>query len=405
MTNPLTTSSTLHKPASAATIGMIAGALGAIGIMEGASGGIWPDVLDHFGLGDSALGPAFAIQALFVLPVLLFGGQLLQRFGLRLMLGGGAILMAAASFGFISFSTSLIFFSIFIIRGVGVALLDLAANTMAMHVEREDNVHIMGIVHGGFSLGIVFGSLGAFAIYSLGGDFDQVHLALALTILLIAAAAFVGPIPKLDDDDVVEPITTAAFRMRMVRICAVLLGIAFGTEVLISQFVSVLLRARTDASESVAVLSVVVYATMMAIGRFSNSWFLRKFDPISVLIAQGIGVAIGGVILTLSPTAGITLVGSFVGGLAIAGIVPTVLSYAAAHSPGSAGETASASLLGGYIGGLILPLAAGGLTSLFSIRAGIALVALGGVMTIVLTKALQQDAVDESRSSALPGGI
>jgi fucose permease len=384
---------------------MIAGSLGAIGVMEGASGGIWTDVLDHFGLGDSALGPAFAMQALFVLPVLLFGGQLLQKLGLRLMLVFGAVLIAAASFGFISFTAWVIFFAIFVFRGAGVALLDLAANTMAMHVEREDNVHIMGIVHGGFSVGIVIGSLAAFAIYSLGGEFNDVHLALALAMLALGVALFFGPIPKLDAADVVEPVTTAAFRMRMVRICAVLLGIAFGSEVLISQFVSVLLRDRTDASESFAVLSVVVYATMMAIGRFSNSYFLRRFDPIAVLLVQSIGVAIGGVVLTLSPNASITLTGSFIGGLAIAGIVPTVLSYAAAHAPGSPGETASASLLGGYAGGLLLPLLAGGLTSLFSIRAGIALVMLGGVLMAYLGVALRQDAERESRTGTLPGGV
>lgn len=401
MTDSLTTSSTTRQAVSVATMGMMGGALAAIGIMEGASGGIWSDVLDHFGIGDGALGPAFAMQALFVLPVLLFGGQLLRLLGLRVMLVLGALLMAAASIGFISFTATIIFFSIFVIRGAGVAMLDLAANTMAMHVERESNVQIMGIVHGLFSVGIVIGSLAAFAIYSFGGEFQDVHLALALVTLLIAVAALFGPIPKVEAADVVEPVTTAAFRMTMVRICALLLGIAFGSEVLISQFVSVLLRTRTEASDSFAVLAVVVYATMMAIGRFSNSYFLRRFDPIDVLLVQGTGVAIGGVILTVSPTAGITLVGSLIGGLAIAGIVPTVLSYAAAHSPGTAGETASASLLGGYIGGLFLPLLAGGLTALISIRAGIALAAVGGLMTIYLAKALERDAVAESRTGGL----
>src|SRR4051794_30700860 len=137
MTHPLTPPSTRKPVTQAATIGLIAGTLGAIGLMEGGSGGIWADVLNRFSLGDSALGPAFAIQAGFVLPVLLFGGQVLRRYGLKLMLVIGCLLLGVASLGFTQFDSALFFFSLFVVRGVGVALLDLSGNTMAMHVERE----------------------------------------------------------------------------------------------------------------------------------------------------------------------------------------------------------------------------------------------------------------------------
>ncbi len=86
-----------------------------------------------------------------------------------------------------------------------------------------------------------------------------------------------------------------------------------------------------------------------------------------------------------------TLVGSFIGGFGVAGVVPTILSYAAAHARTSPGETAGAALLGGYFGGFVMPLVAGGLTSLLSIRAGIALVALAGVLTIWCGWLLRED--------------
>ena len=403
MTRSLTAASTVAQTAKPVTIGLIAGTLGAIGLIEGGSGGIWPDVLNHFSLSDSALGPGFALQSAFVLPVLLFGGKLLRRFGIRVMLVVGALLMGLASFGFARLDQAALFFGLFMIRGIGVALADLSGNTMAMHVEREDGVHIMGIVHGGFSVGIVIGSLVAYAIYSSGGSFRAVQLSIVVAIGLIALAAAAGPVPPIDEADVADQFTTAAFRLNLVRICALLLGLAFGGELLISQFVSVLLRTRTESSESFAVLSVVVYATMMAIGRFANGPLLRRVDAIRLLTMQGAGVVIGGLVLTASPNAGVTLVGSFIGGLAIAGIVPSVLSYAAAHSPGSAGETAGASLLGGYLGGMVVPLVAGGLTSLFSIRAGISLVAIAGALTVILANALRRDEHREQRDGTLPG--
>ena len=118
----------------------------------------------------------------------------------------------------------------------------------------------------------------------------------------------------------------------MVRIAAIGLGLAFGGEVLISQFVSVLLRTRIEASDATSVLAVVIYATMMAVGRFGNGPLMNRFDPITLLYGQGAVMAIGGAVIATSTTVPMTLIGSFIGGLGVAGVVPTILSYAATHA-------------------------------------------------------------------------
>jgi MFS family permease len=102
-------------------------------------------------------------------------------------------------------------------------------------------------------------------------------------------------------------------------------------------------------------------------------------------------LAVGGLLISLSTNVPLTLLGSLVGGLGVAGVVPTVLSYAATHTRTSAGETAGASLIGGYVGALLMPLLAGGLTSLISLRAGIGLVALAGLLTIACGYLLRRD--------------
>jgi MFS family permease len=102
-------------------------------------------------------------------------------------------------------------------------------------------------------------------------------------------------------------------------------------------------------------------------------------------------MAVGGAVIATSTSVPMTLAGSFIGGIGVAGIVPTILSYAAAHTRTSPGETAGAALLGGYFGGFIMPLLAGGLTSVLSIRAGIALVTVAGLLTIWCGLLLKQD--------------
>jgi fucose permease len=387
----------VRATAHTTTVGLIAGTLGAIGLIDGGGGGVWSDVLTSFGLDDSTLGPAFATQSAFVFPVLLFGGILLTRVGIRAMLVIGAILLAATSFAMTELTGLVAFIALFAIRGSALALLDFSGNTMAMTVERETNRHIMGIVHGGFSVGIIVGSLIAFGVYAAGGSFRIIHGTLGVLMVVVAIAATLGPVPRASRDAASQPVSLRAYRSPLVRIAGLAMGVAFGAELLISQFVSVLLRTRIEASEATSVLAVVIYATMMAVGRFGNGPLMNRFEPITLLYAQGTTLAIGGAIIAMSSSAAVTLIGSFIGGIGVAGVVPTVLSYAAAHSRSSPGETAGASLFGGYFGSLVMPLIAGVLTSLLSIRAGIALVSIAGLVTILCGMLLLRDEQSANR--------
>jgi fucose permease len=175
------------------------------------------------------------------------------------------------------------------------------------------------------------------------------------------------------------------------------MGLAFGGELLISQFVSVLLRNQIEASDATSVLAVVIYATMMAVGRVANGPLMARYSAITLLCAQGVVLCIGGALIAASGNVPLTLVGSLIGGLGVAGVVPTILSYAARHAGSSAGDTAGATLLGGYLGALIIPLLAGGLTSLFSIRAGIVLVPVAGLLIIACGLLLGADERENAR--------
>ncbi len=349
------------------------------------------------GLATLRLGPAFATQAAFVLLVLLVGGIVLSKVGMRAMLVIGTVLLALTSFAFTSLEGYLVFLLLFAVRGTGLALLDLSGNTMAMHVERETGRNIMGIVHAGFSVGIVFGSLTAFVVYSLDGSFRLIHLLLGMVALAFAVWGLVGPIPDVEQNSSDQQISLRAFKSPLVRICGISMGLAFGGELLISQFVSVLLRNEIEASEATSVLAVVIYATMMAFGRIINAPLMSRYNAITLLYAQGTVLAIGGVLIAASTSVPMTLVGSLIGGLGVAGVVPTILSYAARNAGNSAGDTAGATLLGGYLGALIVPLIAGGLTSIFSIRAGIMLVPVAGLLTVACGLLLANDERENNR--------
>ena len=115
------------------------------------------------------------------------------RLGMRAMMVVGALDAGSHVVRVHRADGIVLFIALFAVRGTGLALLDLAGNTMAMHVERTTGKYIMGIVHAGFSFGIVVGSLTAFVVYALGGGFRLIHALLGHRDAAVAIGGVARP--------------------------------------------------------------------------------------------------------------------------------------------------------------------------------------------------------------------
>ena len=376
------------NPAARSALILVTAALFAIGVIEGGGGSIWADVLDDFGLDERLLGIGFGIGAFAVLPVLLLGGRLTSRLGASQMLAVGGAMLVLVALALITLAGWPALLLIFVVRGVGVSLLDLGSNTIAMEVEQATRRHVMGFVHAGFSGGVAFGALLALGVYATGLPHQAVYVFVAALIAALALAAArqarrVGRPPRERREIVPRTLSLTALKSRIVQLSGVSNGLAFGVELLISQWVAAYLRSDQGNSAEASVAAVLLFSVTMLIGRLTNGLMTRRVAPELLLVAQGGLVAIGGVMIVASSSLPLTLGGCVIAGFGIAGIVPTVLSLAAAHADGAAGDTAGASLIGGYLGALIIPVLASGLTSAFSLRAGVSLVPVGGVVLVV----------------------
>lgn len=374
-------------PAARDALILVTAALFAIGVVEGGGGSIWADILDDFGLDERHLGIGFGLGAFAVLPVLLLGGRLTSRLGSSQMLALGAALLVLVALALITLAGWPALLLIFVVRGVGVSLLDLGSNTIAMEIEQATKRHVMGFVHAGFSGGVAFGALLALGIYAFGLPHQAVYVfvaALIAALMLPAArqAARVGRPTRERREVIPRTLSLTAFRSRIVQLSGVSNGFAFGVELLISQWVAAYLRSDQGSSAEASVAAVLLFSVTMLIGRLTNGLLTRRVAPELLLVAQGGLVAVGGLLIVASSSLPLTLGGCVIAGLGIAGIVPTVLSLAAAHADGAAGDTAGASLIGGYLGALIIPVLASGLTSAFSLRAGVSLVPVGGIVLV-----------------------
>jgi fucose permease len=348
-----------------------------IGVLEGAAGSLWPDVIDAFDVSKGAFGATSGIGFIVAFPVLIFGGRLTQWLDKRALMGMACGLMAFAGLG-ISLGHGFFGLAMLLaVRGIGICLLDLSANALTMELEQQSGRHLMSPLHSGFSGGIIFGAGVAWLIFALDGSFRSVYLLMTAVLILFAAAAFAEqarhPFPKRRVRVAgSSELSLALYRRADIRAIALFVGVAFSGEVLIAQWIGIYLRDELGYSASAGVRAVLTLGGAMFLGRLANAAVAGRLGARRSLLLQGIVLAVGGLLVVASESALVTTIGCGIVGLGIAGVAPTALSLAGAAVRSSPGAASGAALIAGYLGGITVPFAAGGLASIASVRAALA---------------------------------
>jgi MFS family permease len=243
------------------------------------------------------------------------------------LLSGGAMALAA--------STNLWgLLGALILLSAGNGLFETAMNGAALDWERATGRGALNYMHAGFSAGAVFGALGAGVLLGWGWSARSVLLILAALSCLATFATLPLRYPPMDAD-------AAAMERPGATI-----GLLLNRRGLLALALICMLGA---VGESVANLWSVIY-----------------------LHAQGAGVLLGGATFAL-------LSGAMLLGLAVAGVVPTVLTAAARRAPGQSGAIAGGMLTAVYLSFMIAPPLIGWLAELFSLQAALLVVGVSGL--------------------------
>lgn len=371
-------------------IGLVAGGLLVLGLMEGSAGALWPDVIKAFGVSKGAFGVASGVGLSVAFPVLLFGGRITTRFDKRLLLGIACVLLVAAALG-LTIGQGLIALAVLLAaRGVGIGLIDLSANALAMEVEQQTGRHLMSPLHSGFSAGTMAGAGIAWVVFTLGGGFRAIYLLLAALLVFYAAVAvrerMARPQPRQRTAIAgASPITLALFKRADIRGLAAITTVSFCGELLIAQWIGIYLRDEQGHSASIGVQAVLLLGGAMFLGRIVNSPITNRLGPRRSLLVQGVILTLGGVLIVGSDSAVITIAGCGVAGLGLAGIAPTALSLAGLALPTAPGSASGAMLMCGYLGVALIPFVAGGVASIASVRLVLTVEVLFGMIVILMS--------------------
>ncbi|MCB0655316.1 MAG: MFS transporter [Saprospiraceae bacterium] len=257
-----------------------------------------PWLKERFSLDEAALG-----VLLFGLPAGLlsmnpFSGRIIGKIGIRNACLTGGIGVSLSLAAVVSMPNPYLVFIALYLAGACNALLNVAMNTSASEIERQDQIKIMSICHGMWSLGGMIGA-GTTAITLWLHVDPRLHMAV-LSILILLVVVRVSTVIKALPD--VFRGSNQAFVLPNVWL---LLLIFIGFTVNIGEGIAfdwsaVYLRETLSASPSTAALAFTLFSCAMMLTRFTGDLLIARYSSKTLLTFGGILAGVAMILLVLA---------------------------------------------------------------------------------------------------------
>ncbi len=363
----------------------------------------YPQIKDDLGIGNAAYGLAVAAFPTGAIVAGLAAGVLVRRLGsarvavLGTLLTGAAVLAAGLAGSVASFAAALF------LAGAMDAITDVAQNAHALRVQRRYGRSIINSFHAIWSIGAVTG--GAMAAGAIALDLSRGQHLLVSGVLFGAAAcmALRSCLPGPDTEPAgegeggkgVDPgrrggTGTGSRRTAYVLAALVLIATA-GTlvEDAGNSWATLYLSESLDASVTLAACGFIALVGAQFAGRLMGDRLVDRFGQRQVARAGGFVVLAGMGLALAVPTVPGTILGFAAAGFGVATLVPAAM-HEADELPGlkpGTGLTIVSWLM--RLGFLCSPPVVGLVADATSLRAGLLVVPLAGLLVILLAPVLR----------------
>lgn len=368
----------------------------------------YPEIRDSIGLSYGQFGIAVACGPAGALIFGLTAGMLIRRFTSRVTAIASTVVMSLAAIGAgLAPSMWTLAIALFAL-GACDAVTDVAQNSHGLRVQRSFGRSMLNGFHATWSVGAVLG--GVMGGIAAGLHIDvPVHLAImsgvVVAILVVASRLlFQGPEP-------VEPESHESPRgMRHVpmRSWAVLVALSFiaiagvWVEDAGASWSASYLRDSLQAGPTLAAMAFVALMTMHFIGRIFGDGLVDRFGQRAVARAGGLVTTVGMGAALLFPSIPMTIIGFGLAGLGVATTVPAAM-HGADELPGFRSGTAlTIASWALRIGFLVSPPIVGAVSDETSLRIGLIVVPIAGVVIIALSGVLSTAKAAHPRAGATP---
>ncbi|WBV57566.1 MFS transporter [Chryseobacterium daecheongense] len=355
-----------------------------------------PFAKDRLRLDEADLGLLLLLLGGGALLMMPLSGLLINKIGSRKIIAVSVLLSALLLPFLLIISDVYIMGAVLFAFGCSIGTIDVAMNAHGVQVQNQYGKPIMSSLHGLFSVGGLFGSLGLGFLMKLG--LNPIYAAVSISVLLIFL--LIIQFRYLFDRETerksiiqfshVDPESKTTSRFQWMDSRVLILGImcfmVFLSEGAMLDWSAVFLRDDKGVESEFSGIGYAAFSVAMAIMRLSGDSLISKLNSRIVVIGGSIIAAAGVIILTFSPWVPLSLFGFILLGLGAANIVPVFFSEGGRISGISSTVAIPAITTIGYAGSLAGPALLGFIAHHFSLTAAFEIIALLFVVVAIIYK-------------------
>ncbi|RFT15247.1 MAG: Permeases of the major facilitator superfamily [Candidatus Saccharicenans subterraneus] len=354
------------------------------GIVMAILGAILPQLIDNLNLQRTQAGNLFFFMNLGMLAATLFFGPVVDRFGFKLLLALGSLLVGL-SFTGLAFSSTygLVMLSV-VFLGLAGGVLNGGSNALINDLHPGRRAAALNF------LGVFFGFGAMLVPLIIGGFLKQLGLR---PVILIAAGLSLIPFILFTVFSFPRPKQPQGFPLKDVKkiissgllwLAAFILFFQSGNEFSVGGWLSSYFREKFHFGLSQSALVLSGYWFFLIVGRFlypalNRLWKRETVVMLSVVVAL---VSMAGLIL--SPTGWLAVVFALLIGLGFAAIYPTTLAVIGEKFPEFSGTAFSLAISTGLVGGMLSPWLIGRVSQDYSLQMGLLVPLFNLAMILVL---------------------
>ncbi len=204
----------------------------------------------------------------------------------------------------------------------GVAVAEIIVNIVVESCPSDSTAGALSFLHSGYCWGSVLVVLVSTVFFHFFGTGSWRALAIIWGIIPILNAVFFSKVP-INELDREEIPAKKLIKMKTFWVMLVLVVLAGSSEQAVEQWVSTFAEASLNVSKSTGDLAgILMFSVMMGIARLLFAKFSVKLDLKTAMIASLSLCAVSYLIITLSPTAVLSLIGCALCGFSVGILMP-----------------------------------------------------------------------------------
>jgi MFS family permease len=370
-------------------LALLAGYFGLFGVIIGAQGVLWAELVLALRLSKSVFGAVQLVSPLLSVVLLLGGGQLAGWVGKKWLALLSLALLAASNLALAGAGELLSLAGALLLAGAGNAMLEMSMNGATLDWERNTGRSVMNLMHAGFSGGAVLGALAAGVLLGAGWQYSQVLFALVALCGLMLLATLPMRYPPAEASTAASAGPSATLRLLFGQRALLMLAAICVLGIVGESFAnlwSVIYLHELGAAALVGGAAFALFNAAMFAGRLGNSWLVGRRGARVSLLASGVGMLLSALLLLLPGSVPLAIIAFMLLGVAVAGVVPTALSAGARLSPGNSAALTGGIMAAAYSGFIVCPPLTGWIADRFSLQAALIAVGLSGLVVLWLAR-------------------